>query len=376
MKKNLIVPLAISSVIVAIYGLIYRFTALLPEGNTIIWGYSDISFLNFPDKSLLPSISFFWQVSIIFLSVFFTLRVLKFITIKIDKKLIKESVETILVSLFWTAGVLIGPYIRYEGLALLIYGVMLSVVIPIVSGVMELATHGDEKFRQHSYSNAVFPISFFACVFTSIFIFWLRFSLNLTFLFFINFLYFFILYRLFCLLNKNGKLIISDDINLTVNYNQSLERMIADGKYYWINKKITEKEFPLPPELTDKKREISAKLISFEPDISIDWYSSEYVLSKIIGLGYRPAIFPELLALGSQYPNLQMKHSITALGSFSQEIEGHRWAPELYSDGNDISERVLSLIWGDGKFECERQFLVVSQHKSKLFHRLLNFFNT
>lgn len=372
MKKNLILSLTISFVVVIIYALMYKFTNLLPEGNEIIWGYTDIEFLNFPDKSLLPSISFFWQVSIIFLSVFSTFLMLKSIAIKIDKKLFSELYPIWFNGFIWTATISIFICIDGDGLGLLIYGSLLSVGVSVVPWLIELNTRGNKNYRQCSYPNGVFPISFATSISVTLCAFCFCFSLNLTFLFIIIFLYSFILYCLSRALNKKG-IIMSDRINLTVNYDQSLKQMIAEGKYCRVSKRIKESEFPLPHELIGKKKEISARLINFK-SANISWYSSDYVLSKISGLGYRPANFPELLALGSQYPNLQISHSITALGSLPQNRRGYHLAPELCSGSYDASGRVLILVPGDGEFHFEYRFLVIKS-KSKVFNKLFSCFN-
>ena len=100
---------------------------------------------------------------------------------------------------------------------------------------------------------------------------------------------------------------------------QTIEEMIKVGHYDHIESEvisiITSKQyFPVT------KREIGEKeiyLVHFdlsEPPLG-HRISTEKVLRELDKKGFRPAELPELLALGVQYPDLQRKFDIIALGT-------------------------------------------------------------
>lgn len=66
------------------------------------------------------------------------------------------------------------------------------------------------------------------------------------------------------------------EINLlTVDYSRILKRMIATGKYDWVNRDITEKNYPLPTSLLGQKILIPSKLFHFNREISTKEASAE-----------------------------------------------------------------------------------------------------
>lgn len=117
------------------------------------------------------------------------------------------------------------------------------------------------------------------------------------------------------------------EINLTVDYSQSLAEMITAGNYDWKNSVISEKYFAVTRELTAKRILLLAKLFCFSYHISSDGVISEMNKNKV-----RSATLPELLALGANYPELQRQFEIIALGSIFYRIGGSI-VPGLYFDG-------------------------------------------
>lgn len=104
--------------------------------------------------------------------------------------------------------------------------------------------------------------------------------------------------------------VVDNEIILNVDYTKTVEQTIADGKYGWVNKDITVKNFPTSPEMIGKKVEVFAKLFHFNNRIS-----SDYAISEMDKAGYRPATLMELLTLGILFPELQRRFPIVALGS-------------------------------------------------------------
>jgi len=78
---------------------------------------------------------------------------------------------------------------------------------------------------------------------------------------------------------------------------------------------------------------------------------------------YRPANFRDLLVLGKEYPNLQKRRSILAIGQLSNELDGKTYFPVLMSTlKDDKKQRGLSVLeWKSGTgFGPSYVFLFVS----------------
>ncbi len=152
--------------------------------------------------------------------------------------------------------------------------------------------------------------------------------------------------------NTTDEQVKSAEISLTVGYSQTVEQMIAAGKYDRKNSDdITDKHFPLPAELSGQKTAVSSKLFHFNRDIS-----SENAIAEMDKAGYRPAILSELLALGAKYPELQRQFPIVALGSVWHDADGDRVVPCLSVDGG---ERELGLDWCGVGWDADCRFLGV-----------------
>ena len=129
-----------------------------------------------------------------------------------------------------------------------------------------------------------------------------------------------------------------------VNYDLSVEKAVKAGKYYWKDDDITDKNFP--PKRSGSA-EIDIQLVNFNKNMS-----SEDVLKELDKMGLRPAELPELLVLGTKYPNEQKRYPIIALGSVWRDLDGDCYVPFLFGGG---SERELYLIYlGHGLSACCR----------------------
>ena len=129
-----------------------------------------------------------------------------------------------------------------------------------------------------------------------------------------------------------------------VDYGQTLQQMIANGKYNYANSDIGGNNFPM----TDNgKQEVVVELVHFGRDME-----SEAVFREFEARGLRAATLPELLAFGAAYPEKQREFPIIALGSVWQDRFGSRFVPCLDGFG---SRRLLSLDWfGFGWSGCCR----------------------
>jgi hypothetical protein len=120
-------------------------------------------------------------------------------------------------------------------------------------------------------------------------------------------------------------------VSVEVDYSRSLKKMIDEGHYSEVHKDITPRNFRLS---ATGFRQIELTLVQFK-----------YLVAPLEAVmlmkeeGYRPATIEEILALGSQHPELQRRIPIVGLGS-ARVVESRRWVPCL---GGSESERTLTL---------------------------------
>jgi len=145
----------------------------------------------------------------------------------------------------------------------------------------------------------------------------------------------------------------SEPIVLIVDYGQTLEQMIAAGRYDWKNDNITAKRFPIEGKGTV---EFEAVLFHFDKDIS-----SENAKKQIEEAGYEVAKIEHILSFGANYPEEQRKFPIVGLGSVG-EVSGRRYVPHLDRDG---SRRRLYLRWWDYGWNADYRFLGVRKKVSQ-----------
>lgn len=144
------------------------------------------------------------------------------------------------------------------------------------------------------------------------------------------------------------------DITINIDYTKTINELIKDGKYNWVNSGVTAENFSISPEMTEKK-EVSAKLFHFNRDIS-----SEDVISEMDKVGYRPANLTELLSWGILFPELQKQFPIVALGAVweKEEEEDDYISYVPYLSGHD-SWREIYLHWLILKWSNRYRFLAV-----------------
>jgi len=119
-------------------------------------------------------------------------------------------------------------------------------------------------------------------------------------------------------------------VNVAVDYSRSLREMIADGRYDEVHKDITPRNFRLS---ATGFRQVKLTLVQFKHPVA--------PLEAVVLLkeeGYRPATIEEILALGSQHPELQKHIPIVGLGS-ARVVGNRRWVPCL---GGSETERTLT----------------------------------
>lgn len=145
----------------------------------------------------------------------------------------------------------------------------------------------------------------------------------------------------------------SEPIVLMVDYGQTLEQMIAAGRYDWKNDDITAKLFPIEGKGTV---EFEAVLFHFDKDIS-----SDNAKKQIEEAGYEVGKIEHILSFGANYPEEQRKFPIVGLGSVGK-VNGYRNVPCL---NEDDSKRYLYLYWWVDDWSAGYCFLGVRQKVSQ-----------
>lgn len=119
---------------------------------------------------------------------------------------------------------------------------------------------------------------------------------------------------------------------VTVDHGQSLEEMIAAGYYDEVDSAVQTVSFPIKRK---SRKRVEITLIQFDHH-----YAGVEAWALMEARGYRPAFIEDLLALGKEYPRLQRKSPIVALGS-GRIIQGRRRSVCL---GGSESTRTLQLV--------------------------------
>jgi hypothetical protein len=157
-------------------------------------------------------------------------------------------------------------------------------------------------------------------------------------------------------MNDTTQALVADQVLLTVDYGQSLQQMIAAGRYDWINPDITATRFPMQG--TDTVP-IETRLFHFDRFIS----SADAVAAITTADAenpWEPAKIEHLLSFGAAHPDEQRRYPIVALGSVA-EVGGHRRVPYLYRDD---TKRSLSLGWWVSDWGGFYRFLAVRNRSS------------
>lgn len=133
---------------------------------------------------------------------------------------------------------------------------------------------------------------------------------------------------------KNGEMD-ETSYEVFVDYGQTLQQMIAHGRYDYVDSDISASNFPTQG---SGQKKVVVEIVNFGRDMS-----SEEVLKEFEARGLRAATLPELLAFGATYPEKQREFSTIALGSVWQDRDGRSRVPMLRR--SDFWERRLYLYW-------------------------------
>lgn len=138
-----------------------------------------------------------------------------------------------------------------------------------------------------------------------------------------------------------------NELSVIVDYDLSLNDMIAAGRYDWSNSDITAENFPINGK---GKAEIWLELVHFDRAISTD-----EAIKELDRQDLRPAKIEELLAFGATYSEKQREFPIICLGSV---WVGRRDRSVPCLDQSD-SGRGLDLSWIGGGWGDDCRFLSV-----------------
>jgi len=141
----------------------------------------------------------------------------------------------------------------------------------------------------------------------------------------------------------------------TVDYSLSIKKLVSLGNYDWKNNDIIDGRFSSQK---SGKKEVEIVLLGSKKNITF-----EDVIKKMESEGLRYATLKELLALGIQYPDIQRKDLVVALGSLWYDSCGDIRVPCL--DGDD-SGRELNLNWWDAGWDPCWLFACVASKTSTL----------
>ncbi len=147
-----------------------------------------------------------------------------------------------------------------------------------------------------------------------------------------------------------GSDLIAATYDLTIDYSKSFNAMIAAGRYDINRGKFIHGKFLIRGEGKVIRK---AHLVHFKCELA-----SDEVVFQLYNDGKRPATIDELLAFGAQYPDVQRKFPVAALGSSKKHIRGNRWAPYISANPNN-GPRIFSLESWDNGWEANVRFLAV-----------------
>ena len=137
---------------------------------------------------------------------------------------------------------------------------------------------------------------------------------------------------------------------IAVDYGESLQDMIAAGKYDWKKSIITAERFPIVGEGT---QQFEAILFHFGPNTSSE--NAVEAIKSMASNPWKPGRIEHILAFGAKHPEEQRKYPIIGLGSVAK-IDGHHRVPYLSRHGTG---RALDLHWWNNIWDGDRRFLAV-----------------
>lgn len=135
---------------------------------------------------------------------------------------------------------------------------------------------------------------------------------------------------------------------ISFDWEISFDEMVKAGKYGYVNRNITQKNFPLDAE---GKSEEEVFILHFDRNLT-----SEQAIAEMDKQGLRPATSTHALHFGAKHPEEQRKYPIIFLGSSWVSSGGRRIVPCLCVYGD---KRKLYLGWFSGGWDADCRFAAV-----------------
>lgn len=136
---------------------------------------------------------------------------------------------------------------------------------------------------------------------------------------------------------------------ITVDYTKTLESMIEDAQFDYMNSGINSDHFPVHGE-GNQRRELV--LFSY-PDNK----TTGEILDDIQENGYQPAKIEDLVVFATQYPDMQRSgNPIIALGTVWERAEKEHVVPVLRGGDND---RNMHLLRTANKWNSSERFAAI-----------------
>lgn len=121
---------------------------------------------------------------------------------------------------------------------------------------------------------------------------------------------------------------------IEVNYSKSLDEMISEANFDYLNSQITAEHFPIQG---NDIQLVNLRLVKIENPSS-----TATVLNLIKNLNLTPAKIEQLVAFATQYPDFQKTgYPIVALGTQWQRSENEIVVPVLRGGENDRNMHLL-----------------------------------
>lgn len=143
---------------------------------------------------------------------------------------------------------------------------------------------------------------------------------------------------------------VDETFQVVVDYDKSIEKIVGDEGYSWVNRNINSMNFPAPKH---GKHEITIELVCFEREVS-----TKQAIEKIKRQGFRPIDVYELFYLIDKYSDIPF--SVIALGSMSKDPDsGDYLIP--YFCRFDLERSRMRLGHHDVNWDSDHRFAVTSK---------------
>jgi len=133
---------------------------------------------------------------------------------------------------------------------------------------------------------------------------------------------------------KDLSTLVKGPYRLQVDYSTGLKDALAEGRFAWVNDRLTSANFPAPQAGTAT---LSGTLVPFSAEASLDYVRSQ------AAPGTRPATLWELLAFAKAYPDVQTRLDVIGLGSYADLIV-NTYESFPAGNGTDSSARIVHVI--------------------------------